>query len=494
MEKGRIFISYKRDDKDVVFKIKDDIEKHVGEKCWIDLYGIESNAQFVGEITEAIDACEVFIFMHSKEHNKIIDINKDWTIREVNYALEEKKNIVVVNIDNVLLGQNPFSKWYKFMFPNKQEIDATDPEKLERFYEDLCSWLKEDLDIDRKRELLNELPNEMFEFNDFYCVKDEKYLGIQIVGYVSSSFVMQIPDEIVYNDFHYPVTSIGKEAFYQLRTLNSVTIPKNIRYIGESAFSRCSSLKTIEIPDGIISIEPSTFSHCKSLVSVSLPDSLQIIGHHAFYECKSLKSISLPSRIYEIEKFAFAHCESLCSIVIPENVTKISGTALSSCSSLSSIIVDECNLVYDSRYNCNAIIESSTNALIVGCGISVIPEGVITIKRGAFYDCNSLVFIQIPESVNTIEYNAFAYCRRLNSMIIPKGVSYIEGSAFSNCSSLVFVSIPNTVTCVGEKIFAKCISLHSIYIPQGKKKMFEQILGVSNKKYWQYLIETDKFN
>mgnify|MGYP003469706725 CR=1 FL=1 len=70
----RIFISYKRDDKDIVFRIKDDIESNVGVKCWIDLDGIESNAQFVGEITEAIDACEVFIFMHSKEHNKIIDI------------------------------------------------------------------------------------------------------------------------------------------------------------------------------------------------------------------------------------------------------------------------------------------------------------------------------------------------------------------------------------------------------------------------------------
>ena len=100
----RIFISYKRDDKDVVFKIKDNIEKHVGEKCWIDLDGIESDAQFVDVIIKAINKADVFLFMYSKRHSEIIDYNKDWTVRELNFAEKKNKRIVFINIDNSTLS------------------------------------------------------------------------------------------------------------------------------------------------------------------------------------------------------------------------------------------------------------------------------------------------------------------------------------------------------------------------------------------------------
>ena len=73
-KKERIFISYKRVDKERVFAIKDGIEQATGEKCWIDLDGIESNAQFAAKIMTAIDRCEVFLFMRSKEHNQITDL------------------------------------------------------------------------------------------------------------------------------------------------------------------------------------------------------------------------------------------------------------------------------------------------------------------------------------------------------------------------------------------------------------------------------------
>lgn len=135
-KKERIFISYKRVDKDRVFEIIESIEQTTGEKCWIDLDGIESNAQFVAKIVGAIDECDIFLFMRSKVHNNITNLETDWTIREVNYALEEHKNIVIVNLDNT-----PMPKWFRFMFPNKQEIDATDPDKLNRLNFDLCRWL-----------------------------------------------------------------------------------------------------------------------------------------------------------------------------------------------------------------------------------------------------------------------------------------------------------------------------------------------------------------
>lgn len=135
-KKERIFISYKRVDKERVFAIKDGIKKATGEDCWIDLDGIESNAQFAAKIMGAIDRCDVFLFMRSKEHNGIVNLETDWTYRELNYALAKKKNIVFVNLDN-----SPMPDWVTFIFPYKQEVDSTDQEKINRLYKDLCGWL-----------------------------------------------------------------------------------------------------------------------------------------------------------------------------------------------------------------------------------------------------------------------------------------------------------------------------------------------------------------
>lgn len=135
-KKERIFISYKRVDKERVFAIKDGIKKATGEDCWIDLDGIESNAQFAAKIMGATDRCDVFLFMRSKEHNGIVNIETDWTYRELNYALAKKKNIVFVNLDN-----SPMPDWVTFIFPHKQEVDSTDQEKIDRLHSDLIEWL-----------------------------------------------------------------------------------------------------------------------------------------------------------------------------------------------------------------------------------------------------------------------------------------------------------------------------------------------------------------
>ena len=140
-KKERIFISYKRVDKDRVFAIKDGIEQATGEKCWIDLDGIESDAQFADVIVSAINRCEVFLFMYSKEHAKISDFEEDWTIKEITFAKEKKKRIVIINIDD----NTPLIDKFLFEFPRKQRIDASDASALARLYKDLCTWLKIDI-------------------------------------------------------------------------------------------------------------------------------------------------------------------------------------------------------------------------------------------------------------------------------------------------------------------------------------------------------------
>ena len=133
---ARIFISYKRVDKDKIFKIKDQIEVALGEKCWIDIDGIESNAQFINVIVKAIRECEVVLFMYSKTHAQITNFEKDWTIRELNYASKKNKRIVFVNIDG-----SPLSDEFEFLYGTQQQVDATSAQALFRLNKDLKTWL-----------------------------------------------------------------------------------------------------------------------------------------------------------------------------------------------------------------------------------------------------------------------------------------------------------------------------------------------------------------
>lgn len=134
--KPRIFISYKRVDKDKVFRIKDRIEKETGEKCWIDLDGIESDAQFKNVIINAINNSEIVLFMYSKTHSNITDFEKDWTVRELNFASSKGKRIVFVNIDG-----SPLTDAFAFDYSTKQQVDARSDEAMSRLTSDIKKWL-----------------------------------------------------------------------------------------------------------------------------------------------------------------------------------------------------------------------------------------------------------------------------------------------------------------------------------------------------------------
>lgn len=156
-----IFISYKRIDKEKVFKIKKQIENTIGDECWIDLDGIESDAQFVNVIINAINHSDVILFMYSKVHSQIIDYENDWTIRELIYANSEKKRIVFINIDN-----SPLSAWFKFMYGQKQIVNGESKDAIFRLSSDIQKWLSSQKeaqiiteDIKCHLLILDEVPN-----------------------------------------------------------------------------------------------------------------------------------------------------------------------------------------------------------------------------------------------------------------------------------------------------------------------------------------------
>ncbi|MDD6141854.1 MAG: toll/interleukin-1 receptor domain-containing protein [Bacteroidales bacterium] len=162
---ARVFISYKRVDKAKVFKIKDKIQSAIGEDCWIDLDGIESDAIFKSVIINAINTCEIFLFMYSKAHSTIVDFEHDWTVRELSFAELKKKRIVFINIDGSTL-----SDLFLFDYANKQQVDATSTEALDHLCTDLQKWLGSSTQsVTKQRNQAESLtPSEMVKLGEDY--------------------------------------------------------------------------------------------------------------------------------------------------------------------------------------------------------------------------------------------------------------------------------------------------------------------------------------
>ena len=174
--------------------------------------------------------------------------------------------------------------------------------------------------------------------------------------------------------------------------------------------------------------------------------SVKTIGDYAFSRCHELTSITIPNCVTTIGFRAFYGCTGLTSITIPNSVTTIGNYAFSGCTGLTSITVDSSNPKYDSRNNCNAIIETASNTLIIGCQNTVIPNSVTAIGNYAFYRCTGLTSFGIPNFVTTIGDYAFYRCTGLTSITIPNSVKTIGGNAFSSCTSLDTLNF-NAVYC-----------------------------------------------
>ena len=168
--------------------------------------------------------------------------------------------------------------------------------------------------------------------------------------------------------------------------------------------------------------------------------------------------------VTSIEFTAFGCCSGLTSITIPNSVTSISGDAFMECNGLESINVLSGNPKYDSRSNCNAIIETASNTLISGCKNTIIPNSVTSIGNNAFFVCSGLTSITIPNSVISIGVESFWGCSGLTSISIPNSVTSIEIAAFGCCSGLTSVNIPNSVTSIGSDAFYNCSGLTSVNI------------------------------
>ena len=258
------------------------------------------------------------------------------------------------------------------------------------------------------------------------------------------------------------VTRIGKGSFSDCKGLTSISIPNSVTSIGSFAFSGCTGLTSVTIPGSVTSIGENNvtgaFSGCTSLTSVTIQNGVTNIYYGTFYGCTSLTSVSIPPSVTYIGQEAFALCttslvsfyirdmaawssitfdknwcydlhqghisynivlnnEEVTHLLIPQDAKKVNTQAFINCRGISAISVEEGNTVYDSRQNCNAIIETESNTLLVGCKSSFIPEGVSAIHDSAFFKRDELTSMTFPKSMQSIGINAFHGCKLRNILV-----------------------------------------------------------------------------
>lgn len=259
------------------------------------------------------------------------------------------------------------------------------------------------------------------------------------------------------------VTHIGEFAFCKCYFLKSVSLNHTTKIIEASTFQHCVNLTSIDIPNNITSIGKNAFDECTSLTSITLHEGIKHIEDFAFRNCKNLQLITLPNSVVSIGRGAFEGCTSLTSINIPSNVSSIGDCAFENCSNLSFMSVHTDNKTYDSRENCNAIIHTKSNRLIRGCNNTKIPNSIQSIEHNAFSCCLKLRKIKIPKNVSKIEERTFLGCTKLQEINIPH-VTSIEEEAFKDCSNLVSI-YTQELKSIDRKAIVGCSALHAITIP-----------------------------
>lgn len=255
---------------------------------------------------------------------------------------------------------------------------------------------------------------------------------------------------------------IEQECINYCPRLKRVIFGGGVEHVGFLAFAYCDSLQLVDMGASNAVLNAYSFSSCTQLETFVCTQ-IRTIGNNAFEYNFSLCNLSLGDSLSYIGSLAFLSCGSLTRFVLPAATSAIGENPFAGCGALDSISVRPGNTTYDSRNNCNAIIETSSNVIVTGCARTVIPTSCVCI--GGY---------------------AFCGCYRITSITIPENIRFIGNNAFESCSSLQYVDLSDSVTDVGCKAFSACTSLQTpIYnshlfarIPESFSGVFTMPTGI----------------
>lgn len=286
----------------------------------------------------------------------------------------------------------------------------------------------------------------------------------EISGFAGEPTWLTIPEYIA----GYKVTSIGRGAFSDCRTLRSAVISEGISYIGENAFYGCTSLSKVTLASTVSFVGDGAFKNCVSLSEINFNGSIETVAENAFDGTAwinggsdfiiagktlllryngSAEYAEIPSGVTRIAARAFAYSSELKSIVIPEGVTEIGNNAFVSCYNLyevvfpSSIVSVGIGAFDDTIWLRNQTEEfvSINNVLIAYNGKSGcvnVPDGITSIGSGVFMSNEKIYAVSLPSSLKTINEYAFIGASSLSAVTVPDGVEWIDDYTFSPAGDL----------------------------------------------------------
>ena len=303
---------------------------------------------------------------------------------------------------------------------------------------------------------------------------------VYLEGYVGDKEDLVLPEHIG----PYPIVQIAKGCF-KWSNIKSITIPETFKELPEEAFAYCNELASVVLPNSLTAIEERAFISCRKLQEIDFPEGLIRIGKNAFRDCENLQNISLPSTIQVLEDGCFSNCKELKEVYIPASVQSILAPFYG-CEGVSKMVVDPANPVYDSRDNCNAIIETASNKVVMGCVNTVLPATVTCIGEAAFSGFTALTDFVVPEGITKIESAAFDFCCNLESLKLADSVETIGNFAFSYCRNLCKIELPANLKEIHVCAFSNCDKLTELVV--GDK--LTTILDLDNA--WMYNCRINK--
>lgn len=376
-----------------------------------------------------------------------------------------------------------------------------------------------------------------------------------------------IPATVFDGDVEYKVVGIGIKSFMGNVGLRTVSFPETLVSIGSLAFNQCFNLNGIIIPPSVKTVSEDSFRDCNnpggigmvgwvsqikgaypdsldtnpfgeggrnsvvypledSIIKegwiynkegnviyyapknvegdIIIPENIELVGRNSFFDCRissliilpTLKTIETNAFSSYIDKYAYPNVFTISEdirgegleypandycidngriynknktelyfvplgeegpLTIPMGVVKIMGKAFYKCDKMTSVEMPESlqSIGEDAFYQCEAL------------GKIKIPQGVTTIEAGAFRQCKALEMASIPTSLDKISHSLFENCESLKSVEIPESVKTIGDYAFSYCKSLSSIMIPDKVVSIGNNAFSDCSSLSSMQFPDG---------------------------
>ena len=180
----------------------------------------------------------------------------------------------------------------------------------------------------------------------------------------------------------------------------------------------------VHVPDYTEIVHDEAFAYSE-VGQIVLPNSATEIGRAAFAYCEALTEVLLPKGLANLPSSAFSY-SGIVSLHLPQRVSTIYG-CIAGCRRLQRLSVSPENEVFDSREDCNAVIRTCDDTLIIGISTTVIPETVAAINHCAFTARPGLTSITIPDSVSQLKEMAFYDCPNLSAVRMPAHlVSTIE--------------------------------------------------------------------